>query len=132
MMEHYAIEPDKDDKEEWERRKGEALEAVQQLAQQLEELKAQRKKTPKHIPWEHLPEENKFKRLAPSRKQLLDTVKLMAYRAETAMMSILRESLARDDDARALARDLFYSSADLAPDHAAGVLNVAVHSIANP
>ena len=125
-------EPDKVDVEEWERRKGEALEAVQQLAQQLEELKAQRKKTPKHIPWEQLPEESKFKRLAPNRKQLLDTVKLIAYRAETAMMSILRESLARDDDARALARDLFCSSADLAPDHAAGVLNVAVHSMANP
>ena len=66
---------------------------------------------------------------------MLDTVKLIAYRAETAMMSILRESLARDDDARALARDLFCSSADPDPDHAAGVLNVAVHSMlsmANP
>ena len=34
-------------------------------------------------------------RLAPSRMQLVDTVKMIAYRAETAMTSVVREALAR-------------------------------------
>ena len=45
-------------------------------------------------------------RLAPSRMPLVDTVKMIAYRAETAMRSVVREALARGDDARSLLRDL--------------------------
>ena len=74
----------------------------------------------------------KFQRLAPSRKQLVDTVKMIAYRAETAMASIVREKLARTDDARSLLRDLFRSEADLVPDLEQGVLRVHVHPMSNP
>ena len=46
--------------------------------------------------------DQKFQRLAPSRKQLVDTVKLIAYRGETALAGVVREELARTDDARSL------------------------------
>ena len=82
--------------------------------------------------WDKLPETEKFQRLAPSRKQLVDTVKLIAYRAETAMASIVREKLARTDDARSLLRDLFRSEADLLPDLGQQVLRVQVHPMSNP
>lgn len=57
-----------------------------------------------------------FRRLAPSRKRLTDTVKLLAYRAETALTMIVREELSYADETRALIRDLFRSDADLHPD----------------
>ena len=79
-----------------------------------------------------MPAADKFERLAPSRKQLVDTVKMIAYRAETAMASIVRESLARTDDARSLLRDLFRSDADLLPDAEQQVLRVQVHPMSNP
>ena len=79
-----------------------------------------------------MPAEDKFERLAPSRKRLMDTVKLIAYRAETALTGIVREALSREDDARSLVRDLFRSEADLSPDTKAGVLTIGVHSMANP
>ena len=60
------------------------------------------------------------------------SVKLIAYRAETAMMTIVREILSREDDARSLLRDLFRTDANLTPDIAAGVLRVSVHGMANP
>ena len=41
---------------------------------------------------------------------------MIAYRAETAMAAIVRESLSRADDARSLLRDLFRLEADLLPD----------------
>ena len=66
------------------------------------------------------------------RKRLADTLKMIAYRAETAMTTIVREELARDDDARALLRDLFRSEADLLPDLEKGVLEIHVHPLANP
>ena len=116
----------------WERRKSELVEAIEQLEHELEEVKRQRKETPHHLEWDELPIEDKFKRLAPSRKRLMDTVKLIAYRAETAITKIVREVLAREEDARSLVRDLFRSEADLSPDTQAGVLRVAVHPMANP
>ncbi|MDQ2925555.1 MAG: hypothetical protein M3R43_08375 [Acidobacteriota bacterium] len=66
------------------------------------------------------------------RKRLLDTVKMIAYRAETAMVSIVRDVLKRGDDARALVRDLFSSDADLIPNEAQEKLEVRVHPQSNP
>jgi hypothetical protein len=116
----------------WEQSKSEFVEAIEQLEHELEEVKQQRKGTPHHLEWDELPAEDHFERLAPSRKRLMDTVKLIAYRAETALTGIVREALAREDDARSLVRDLFRSEADLSPDTKAGVLTVGVHPMANP
>ena len=125
-------EPDAANVPKWEQRKSELLEVVQQIEHEWEQVKEQRKQTPHHLDWDQLPRDDKFQQLAPSRKRLIDTVKMIAYRAETAMMTIVREILAREDDARSLLRDLFRTDADLTPDAAAGVLKVSVHGMANP
>ena len=78
----------------------------------MNSLKQQMKSTPQHLQWDQFPEDAKFERLAPSRKRLTDTVKLVAYRAETALSGLLRESPGREDDSRSLLRDLFRSDAD--------------------
>ena len=41
---------------------------------------------------------------------------MIAYRAETAMVGIVRESLSPADDVRSLVQDLFRLEADLLPD----------------
>jgi transposase len=116
----------------WEKRKAELVEEIEQLEHELMGISSQLKTTPSHLDWDQLPETEKFQRLAPSRKQLVDTVKMIAYRAETAMTSVVRESLARTDDARSLLRDLFRSEADLLPDLELRVLQVQVHPMSNP
>lgn len=118
--------------DKWKKRKAALVEEIEQFEHELEDINAKLKGTPKHVPWQDLADEDKFERLAPSRKRLMDTVRLIAYRAETAMAAILRESLARDDDARSLLRDLFRSEADLLPDPKQGLLAVHVHPMANP
>jgi hypothetical protein len=116
----------------WEKRKAELVEVIEQFENELTGINDQLKTTPSHLKWDELPEGDKFQRLAPSRKQLIDTVKMIAYRAETAMALIIREPLARTDDARSLLRDLFRSEADLVPDLEQGVLGVHVHPMSNP
>jgi hypothetical protein len=116
----------------WEQHKTGLLEEIEQLEHQLTGIDNQLKTTPSHLDWDKLPESEKFQRLAPSRKQLVDTVKMIAYRAETALASIVREELARSDDARSLLCDLFRSEADLLPDVEQRVLRVQVHSMSNP
>jgi hypothetical protein len=116
----------------WEQCKAELVEAIEQFENELTEINDQLKTTPSHLKWDELSETDKFERLAPSRKQLVDTVKMIAYRAETAMASIVRETMARTDDGRSLLRDLFRSEADLLPDVERGLLRVQVHPMSNP
>ena len=117
---------------QWEKRKAELVEEIEQIEHELMDIDNQLKATPGHLDWDKLPENEKFQRLAPSRKQLVDTVKMIAYRAETALASIVREELARIDDARSLLRDLFCSEADLTPDLDRQVLQVQIHPMSNP
>jgi hypothetical protein len=116
----------------WEKGKAELVEAIEQFENELTTINDQLKTTPHHLKWDELPATEKFERLAPRRKQLVDTVKMIAYRAETAMASIVREALARADDGRSVLRDLFRSEADLLPDVEHSVLRVQVHPMSNP
>ena len=54
---------------------------------------------------------------------------MIAYRAESSMASLLREHIARPDDARALLRQIFDSEADLTPDMTFNTLTVRLHHL---
>ena len=82
------------------------------------------------MPSGELPEPERFLRLLPERKHFLDTNKMIAYRAETALVSVLREWLACEDDARALLRHILRNGADLVPDFLAKTLTVRLHHLA--
>jgi len=76
-----------------------------------------------------LPEQDRFARLRTERKHFIDTIKMIAYRAESSMASLLREHLARSDDARVLLRQIFETEADLTPDLTANTLTVRLHHL---
>jgi hypothetical protein len=116
----------------WERDKSAMRETIEGLEHDLDEVKTQRKATPHHLQWDELESVDKFERLAPSRKRLMDTVKMIAYRSETALVSVLRSAMSREDDARSLVRDLFRSVADVTPDVESGELRIGLHTFANP
>ena len=114
----------------FQQRKGNLQEEIQVLDLEIGNLKQLRKKTDHHIPVKSLPEEDHFTRLRTERKHFVDTLKMIAYRAETSMASLLREHMARGgDDARALLRQVFQSDADLTPDLAAHTLTVTLHHL---
>lgn len=69
--------------------------------------------------------------MAGGRKHLLDTIKMIAYRAETAMAALLRPSMSRTEEARSLLREIFTTEADLLPDEKEGTLTVSLHHLAN-
>lgn len=108
---------------------GKQTEKLENLERQLQPLKEQRKKTPHHIPVKDLPEKDRFTQLLPERKHFLDTIKMICYRAETTMASIIREKMGRTDDARSLLRQIFTTEADLIPDPKAQTLTVHLHHL---
>jgi len=117
--------------EAFERAKSQLHDDIKLLETDLATLKANRKQTPKHMRWIELPEPFRFVPLSPTRKRFMDTIKMIAYRAETALASLLREVMARPDDARALLREIFATEANLIPDESAGTLTVALHHLTN-
>ena len=115
----------------FEHKKAELQEQIEGLTKALDELKNQRKAVERHITLAELPEQERFKQLSTQSKHLIDTIKMVAYRAETAMAQMAREKMRREDDARSLLRALYSTEADLLPDDNAGTLTVRVHHQAN-
>jgi transposase-like protein len=114
----------------YQQQKGQLQEQIQHLDLEINNLKQQRKQTAHHIPVKSLPEQDRFTRLRTERKHFVDTIKMIGYRAETSLASLLREHLARSDDARALLRQIFNNEVDLVPDSATNTLTVRLHHLA--
>jgi hypothetical protein len=102
---------------------------IENLNREIDELKKQRKETPHHIPVKDLPESDRFSRLLTERKHFIDTIKLIAYRAETSMASLLRDKLSREEDTRALLRQIYETEIDLVPDLQSNTLTVRLHHL---
>ncbi len=62
----------------------------------------------------------------------MDTIKMIAYRAETAMAQIAKEFMLKKDESRAFIRQIFMTDADMQPDHQAGILHIRLHTMTNP
>ena len=122
-------DPSQSELEGFQQRKGELREAIENLDLEIEKLKQVRKNTEHHIPVKSLPEEDRFTRLRTERKHFIDTIKMIAYRAESSLASLLREHLARTEDARTLLRQIFDTEVDLLPDLATNTLTVRLHHL---
>jgi hypothetical protein len=122
-------EPTESELQRFLQRQGDLREEIGNLEGEIDKLKLLRKNTPHHIPVKALPEEDRFTRLRTEAKHFIDTIKMIAYRAESSLASLLREHLARTDDARALLRQIFDTEADLQPDLATHTLTVSLHHL---
>ncbi len=118
--------------EAWLERKSAMLDDIADLDSRLDQARLERRQTDKHIPFDKLPAEQQFERLEPTRKLLLDTVRMIAYRAETALAAIARTELSAPETARATVRAMFNTAADLHPDHQRKQLRVVLHPLAEP
>ena len=114
-----------------EQRQGAVLEQIQHHQAQLRELKAKRQEQVRHVQLKDLPAAQRMEQLRSGRKHFMDTIKLIAYRAESALVQLVRESLARSDDARSLVSKLMQTSINLRPKAESKELVVEIHGQAN-
>jgi prepilin-type processing-associated H-X9-DG protein len=106
---------------------------IEELQKEIQICKAQLAGVPRHVPIGQVAQADRFDRLSSGSKDLVDTIKLVAYRAETAMAQVLREALpqGRRGEERRLLQALYASEADLIPEPDAGIPRVRVHYPAN-
>lgn len=123
--------PPPEEIQQYEAQQGRRIEEIDLLKKALATLKETRKATSNHIAVSELPEADRFRVLAPRRKAFVDTIKMIAYRAETAMSIILREYMARPDDSRSLLCNIYTQDADIIPNEEKGTLTVRLHHLTN-
>ncbi len=112
---------------------GQLSHRISALETKCHRLKARLAALPKRVPVKAVLEEAEIVKLAPEAKHLTDTIKMVAYRAETALARCLPRHYARtEDDGRALVREMLLTSADIVPHPDNHRLLVCLHSLANP
>ena len=113
--------------EAFQKTKADLRDEISNLQADIDILKGQRKAVDQHVMIKNLPEDQKFSRLATQTKHLIDTIKMIAYRAETAMANVIREKMpgTKIDEVRSLLKSIYTTEADLIPsDHK---LTVRIH-----
>lgn len=105
---------------------------IAELGRAPEGLKTKRRQTARRIAVKEFPQKERCPRPRVEREQFVDTIKLVAYRAEAALAETLRARMARRDDARALPRQIFDTEIDLVPDSQARTLTVYRHRLTQP
>lgn len=99
----------------------------------ITKLKARLTTLPKRVPVKAVLDEAEIVQLAPEAKHLTDTIKMVAFRAETALVRALTPHYRRtEDEGRALIREMLLTSADIIPQPADQRLLVRLHALANP
>ncbi len=118
--------------QKFEQEGGQLQEQIQKQTALIEQMKKERGQLRRKVPLKDLPEAERYRQLCPESKHFIDTIKMIAYRAESALAGELREHLAREDDARALLRRIFLTPADLRPDYQSKTLTVELHRLGSP
>lgn len=102
---------------------------IQALENEIEKIKTKKMATPRKIQYAQLPENERFSNVINDRKHFLDTIKMIAYRAETSMVNMIMPQMAHPDEARALLQQIYKTDANICPDHKDKKLIVEIHSL---
>ncbi len=113
------------------KKKAALLEDIEVLQKNVDELKQQRKEISKHVDFSALPKDEQFSKLSTQSKGFIDTIKMIAYRAETAMANIISDDYSHSDAVKRLLQSLFTTEADLIPEAKSKTLTVRLHHMAN-
>ncbi len=103
---------------------------IDQLAMQENELIKARKKHQPKIKLAHMPNEKRYNKLKTESKILMNVIKMICYRAESAVASLLAPYLANaDNEKRMVVKQIIRSNADLIPDYQKQILTVRLYSL---
>lgn len=105
---------------------------IRSLCRQRDDLKKETAALPGHVPMKEVMEVEKIVQLSPEAKHLTDTIKMVAYRAETALTRLLMPHYARtQEEGRAVVCEILQTRADVLPDPKTNTLFIRLHPLAN-
>jgi len=102
---------------------------IKDLEAQINTVKDKKLTVERKIPFASLPETEKFSNAINVRKQFMDNIKMIAYRAETAMYNMIKNQLSHPDEGRKLLQMIYNSDADIIADYPNKTLTVKLHNL---
>ncbi|MDR2971443.1 MAG: hypothetical protein LBU83_05890 [Bacteroidales bacterium] len=125
-------ESDESENKKWMKKRLVIIEDIQSVEEQIESLVGQRKKIPYKIPISQMPENCRYNQLHKESKMLQNVIKMMCYRAETALANQLAPHYKRaEHEIRALVKSVINTSIDMEVDHEKEQLKITLYSMAN-
>jgi hypothetical protein len=124
---HYDIELNNKEFSKLSEKKAQLEEEISIYRQQLNDLKEKRKATSKMITYAELPDSEKYKGVYNQRKQVVDTIKLIAARSEISLASIMAKYMTKPQEARALMEQFYKANADIKVDREKKTLHICYH-----
>lgn len=103
---------------------------IEQREKEIEQVKEKKKSIARKIMYSELPEIEKFNNIINQRKHFLDTIKLIAYRAETAISNIIKQDMAHQDESRLLLKQIYKTDANIKVDEENKRLIIEIHRLA--
>ena len=106
--------------------------AIEQLERECEELHERVKATEKRVPLKSIQDVDKIVHHERERKTITQLIKVVAYRSESCLVSIVEPFFARrDDEVRAFLKAVFRLPGDIIPDYERHELRVRLYGLAN-
>ncbi len=114
-------------------KKGAIVAEIQQMKEQEKELIKLRSEQTYHIKLKDMPTEQQYDKLKTQSKLFINIIKMICYRAETAVANIVSEALSsKTDEKRMLVKQIIQTPADIFPDYQNNTLTVTIHTHVQP
>jgi len=114
-------------------RQAQYIEQIQHLKDQIQQLEQQRKQLPARITLKQMPQTERYNKLRTESKLFLNIIKMICYRAETALAEQLTPLFTKaKNEKRMLVKQIFNTAADLIPDPKEQTLTVQLYSLSTP
>jgi len=126
-----AIETSLDDMPALLKKQMKLVEQIEKNQQIEQELINERSKIPARIKLKNMPDQARYNKLKPESKMLMNIIKMICYRAETAVANELGNINVKEEK-RMLVKQIIQNNADLIPDYENKTLTVVLHSLSAP
>jgi hypothetical protein len=105
-------------------------ENIDAYAEQIQNLKTQAQAIPARIKLKDMPPSSRYNKLKTESKMLMNIIKMICYRAETAVANLAAPYLAKDtDEKRKFIQQIIDSPVDIEPDHQRKTLTIMLYSL---
>jgi hypothetical protein len=105
-------------------------EKIEDFRKQEETLLLQRSRIKPRLKVIQMPEEKRCNKLKTESKLLMNVLRMICYRAESAVAQYIAPYLAKEEDEkRMVVKQIIQSSADISPDYINKTLTVILHSL---
>lgn len=107
----------------------EAVEAKQQL---IDQLIIKRSNITEKIMLSEMPDDKRYNKLKTENALLMNIIKMICYRAETALANQIHFYNRSEDEKRMLIKQIIQTPVDLTPDYKNKTLTVTLHTLSTP